>query len=301
MSKPTISFDLDDTLNWMSKELASIAGLDYIPTYDDAKAGNVPDAYNEARDRWFNVPDFWAKSPKSEYADLMIAMTRACGYKPIICTKIPRSIKGFSIPAGGKVQWQQENFPDVDMLMVAGQKHSDSRALVDDSMKNCRLFNQEQQWYRPALKWDNSRPNLRALTSLMRMARDFTQMLVSDPAALVVVKAKDTGEIIVLDRNDGDTGLPCGTIDKDETPLAAALRELKEETGIEQTDATFVMTLVHRSTAVHCFYLEVDTVVPLQGSNEGIPHWQDAERFLSTGTAEYDDMNRVLLYNLGLV
>lgn len=301
MNYPTISFDLDDTLNWMSKELAREAGLDYIPNYDDAKAGRVPAEYNEARDRCFMDPDFWAKSPKTENANLMIAMTKACGFKPIICTKIPRSLKGFSIPAGGKVQWQQENFPDIDMLMAAGQKHSDSRALVDDSMKNCRLFNQEQQWYRPALKWDNSRPSLIALLSLLKMSRDYTQTLVNDPKSLVVLKTKDTGEIITIICSDGEDTFPSGILGANETPKEGALRTLKEESGIVIDDAEFIMTLVNRSTPIHCFYAEIETICSVVSSRNSTPVWQEAEDWIHIQSPEYKDFNTVLLYNLGLI
>lgn len=301
MTQATISFDLDDTLNWMSKELAKEAGLDYIPNYDDAKAGIIPESYIEARKRCFPIADFWAKSPKTENADHMINMTKAMGFKPIICTKIPRSEKGFNIPAGAKVQWQQENFPDIDMLMVAGQKHSDSRALIDDSMKNCRLFNQEQKWYRPALKWDNARPSLPALLSVLRMARDYAVPLVKTPAALIVVRAKDTGDILAFERSDGHLGLPCGSMEANETPLVTAIRELQEETGVEVDDATFIMTLVNNERPVHCFFTEIDTVVPVIGSSEGIPQWQDPTVFIKNNKFKYIDFNRVLLYNLGLI
>ena len=58
-------------------------------------------------------------------------------------------------------------------------------------------------------------------------------------AAGVVVRAKDTGAVLQLLRSDGKGwGVPGGKVEPDEEPTAAAVRELREETGVEVEPAS---------------------------------------------------------------
>lgn len=58
-------------------------------------------------------------------------------------------------------------------------------------------------------------------------------------AAGVVVRAKDTGAVLHLLRSDGKGwGVPGGKVEPGEEPTAAAVRELREETGVEVEPAS---------------------------------------------------------------
>ena len=58
-------------------------------------------------------------------------------------------------------------------------------------------------------------------------------------AAGVVVRAKDTGAVLQLLRSDGKGwGVPGGKVEPGEEPTAAAVRELREETGVEVEPAS---------------------------------------------------------------
>lgn len=310
LGKDTISFDLDDTLNWMSKQLAFAAGMTHIPRFDDIKAGNAPASFYESRARLFPDPTFWANQPKCKHADEMIAMTRDAGLKPIICTKTPMK-EGMNPIASAKIVWQQENFPDVDMLIATGQKHADSNGLVDDSYKNCMTFNRYSEWYRPCLVWNNAKPDLDALESFLRLARnhDIAHKYKTDTvhAALTVVKALDTGRIAVISRFDNDeTGLPCGMIEANETPVVAASRELFEETGLAVVEGlTESFILKDLDTVVHCFYGEVESETELGPEagfeDECYAEWEYPVDFIAGSTDRYYDFNNVLLYNLNLL
>lgn len=294
----TISFDMDDTLNWMSQQLAIAAGTD-IPKFDDIKAGNAAPEFYQARNRLFADPEFWASQPKSKHANDMIAMAHADGFKPIICTKTPTSIPGMNLVAAAKVKWQQDMFPGVDMLIATGTKHADSTALVDDGFNNCVAFNQYSEWYRPVLVWDNSRPDLDALQAMLNMSRhhDIAHKYEADPrhASCVVVKAKDTGRIAVAIR-DNEVGLPAGVLGEFESSIQAGVRGLYDETGISvPTGLTKTFVFKQLENVIHCYYVEVETELDYEH-----PHWMSKSEFLATNTHYYRDMNAVLLYNLGL-
>lgn len=297
----TISFDMDDTLNWMSKELASEAGLTSIPKFDDIKKGNAPATFYDARDRLFPDPEFWANQPKTLLADVMIDIAIEFGFKPIICTKTPTSVKGMNLVAAAKVKWQQDHFPDVDMLIATGQKHANSNGLVDDSLKNCQVFNMHSDWYRPVLVWDNSRPNLDALSCFLHLADSFDikhkYSLDPEHQGLTVIKAKDTGRIAIANRDTYDLGLPCGLVEEGELPVVSAVRGLYNETGISiPSGLEHVLTLKLLDIVVHCHYAEVESEFDQDSAD-----WMFPQQFVACTSGEYRNFNTVLLYNLGLL
>jgi len=65
--------------------------------------------------------------------------------------------------------------------------------------------------------------------------------LVTKPAYVVVVAESESGMVLIREWRPGSgkthTGFPAGYIDPGETPLEAAAREFREETGYELTEA----------------------------------------------------------------
>lgn len=61
-------------------------------------------------------------------------------------------------------------------------------------------------------------------------------------AGVVIVVQRDDGEVLAFERMDspGQWQLPQGGLDTDERPLAAAWRELAEETGLGPADVALV-------------------------------------------------------------
>lgn len=83
-------------------------------------------------------------------------------------------------------------------------------------------------------------------------------------AATVVVN--DVGDVLLIQRADnGQWNIPGGVIEKGETPVAAAVRETKEETGIDVS--VNVLTGVYTNVALGVVAM-VFRAEPLDGSQE---------------------------------
>ncbi|MGA0877533.1 MAG: NUDIX domain-containing protein [Ilumatobacteraceae bacterium] len=64
-------------------------------------------------------------------------------------------------------------------------------------------------------------------------------------AGVVLVVRRENGDLLAFERADvpGAWQLPQGGLDADEEPVAAAWRELEEETGLRRTDVRLVVEL----------------------------------------------------------
>jgi ADP-ribose pyrophosphatase YjhB (NUDIX family) len=86
------------------------------------------------------------------------------------------------------------------------------------------------------------------------------------------------GQILLVKRaDDGRWCLPCGWVEANESPMEAAVRETKEETGLDVRPLTLVDVITRKAnigygphTAVAVIYLCEITGGSLQGSHEGL-------------------------------
>lgn len=94
----------------------------------------------------------------------------------------------------------------------------------------------------------------------------------------------DEGQILLVKRSDdGRWCLPCGWVEPNESPMEAAVRETREETGLEVRSLTLVDVFTRKAntghgphTAVAVVYLCKIIGGSLQGSHEGsdIRYWR---------------------------
>jgi 8-oxo-dGTP pyrophosphatase MutT (NUDIX family) len=110
-------------------------------------------------------------------------------------------------------------------------------------------------------------------------------------AALVIIHGKG-GTVLGVSRphDPDDFGLPGGSVEPGEAPEAAAIREVKEETGLVVIALTKLEQVSYRERTVHCF-LATEVSGELRGSEEGVVAWVTWEVL---GRGSYGDYNRRL-------
>lgn len=111
--------------------------------------------------------------------------------------------------------------------------------------------------------------------------------------AATVLIFNDQGKILAVSRknNPNDFGLPGGKVDADETPAQAAVRELREETGL----ALYSPTPIFRREDADGFITTTFTgltVGDIRSTEEGVVAWIDQETLFA---GSFGDYNRKLL------
>ncbi|WP_175698243.1 NUDIX hydrolase [Burkholderia ambifaria] len=82
-----------------------------------------------------------------------------------------------------------------------------------------------------------------------------------------IVRYRDE-QVLLVARATSRWALPGGTIKRGETPLEAAHRELREETGITGQDLVYSMQFTGLAKVHHVFFAEVGPDQTPQASNE---------------------------------
>ena len=110
-------------------------------------------------------------------------------------------------------------------------------------------------------------------------------------AALVVILGPG-GVVLAVSRPHAhdDFGLPGGSVEPGETPEAAAIREVLEETGVVVSGLKKLEQVSYRNRTVHCFLAAQHSGEP-RPSEEGAVAWVPWD-VLFRGT--YGDYNRRL-------
>ena|ERR1700753_440813 len=78
----------------------------------------------------------------------------------------------------------------------------------------------------------------------------------------------DNIEVLIGTRKNKDLVLPGGRLEKDELPCVAAIRELKEETGIEITELVELSINIKKKKIVYGFCVLVDLDVELKPNDD---------------------------------
>lgn len=111
-------------------------------------------------------------------------------------------------------------------------------------------------------------------------------------AACVLIQ-KDDNTVLAVSRKTDKTswGLPGGKVELGETPLRGAIRELKEETGIqlEPTDLEEVFSKLGHSMYVKTFLCKKKgDFKEAHSSEEGFVGWADKELLMNGPFGEYN-------------
>ena len=84
---------------------------------------------------------------------------------------------------------------------------------------------------------------------------------------------RDSRILLVRDRGRSTYALPGGGIEAEELPIAAAVRELHEETGLVARAIRYLFTFEGKYNNHHLFKVEADGEINVQGEVNGFTWW----------------------------
>lgn len=150
------------------------------------------------------------------------------------------------------------------------------------------------------------------LVALRKILKEMAHFVPTDikDASLVVIHNSETGNIVTFERADGEDGIICGGVDEGEGLIDAAVREAKEECGLEidEEDTTYLFSMLAPGgkVMVHCYYYDVakesdpEVFIGEEFATEGKPVWNNPLSFLDDSSGKFKDFNTVLLSTIGL-
>lgn len=119
----------------------------------------------------------------------------------------------------------------------------------------------------------------------------------NSPDWVIVIARKDNGNFIIINQfrvgiNDFSWEFPGGVIDKDEDPLKAGLRELKEETGYISSNAVLIGKSNPNTAMLNntCYYVFADNIK----LSESGTNWDYHEEIIVKEAKEADIKESIL-------
>ena len=92
-----------------------------------------------------------------------------------------------------------------------------------------------------------------------------------------VLVARDGAVLLARDRGRSTYMLPGGGVEDGEIPIAAAARELYEETGLEATALRYLFTFPGKYNDHHVFAAETDGDAAAQGEIDSLIWWNEQD------------------------
>lgn len=122
-----------------------------------------------------------------------------------------------------------------------------------------------------------------------------------DPTTVCTVVFHPNGSILSVSRKDDPNalGLPGGKVDPGESLEEAAIRETKEETGVDITDMVPIFTGKSRVTVCRCFLVKKFEGEPIQPKNEGRVKWVSPLEILNGPFRNYNTEVLLILSSMG--
>lgn len=123
----------------------------------------------------------------------------------------------------------------------------------------------------------------------------------NEPTAVCILIVADDGKVLSVSRKDDPNahGMPGGKIDNGETPEQAAIRELKEETGLSVDKLNQVSLDFDGTHMVATFSGHVSGEINTDES--GVIRWVDPHILANKKTCQWAEHNFKLFKKLGLL
>ncbi len=139
------------------------------------------------------------------------------------------------------------------------------------------------------------------MNSLRSIIKHLINEEIENRQASVIFIQNEDGLVLTVSRktNSSKIGLPGGKIDPGESPEQAAIRELKEECGLDASNLRHVFTYQD----VGCFKTHTfigDVKGTIQTTEKGVIRWVEPKALLNPEHSPYSKYNSLLFKKLGI-